>query len=172
MDARNVPLALNARLGPDGVAGLLELVESARSSWTDEVTTLAMDRLDTRLAKESGGLRAAIAASEGRLRGEIAAMRNEVRSEIGDCETRLRKEIGDCETRLQKEIGDAASKLRDEMQDWGQSIRTEILNGVSQLRQEIAQQQVQLVKLCFTFWVGQTLVIVAVVGAIVGALAR
>jgi hypothetical protein len=143
MDARKVSLALNDRLGPNGVAGLLELVDSTHNSWRDEVTTLVMDRFDARLAKESSLLRSAINAGEQRLREELRA-----------------------------EIGDSAAKLRYEMQDWGQSIRTEILNGVSQVRQEILQQQAQLLKLCFTFWVGQTLVIVAVVGAIVGAFAR
>ena len=154
MDARKGSLALNDRLGPDGVAGLLELVDTAHNSWRDEVTTIVMDRFDARLAEESSALRAAIAASEHRLRNE------------------LRAEIGGCEARLRKEIVDSAAKLRYEMQDWGQSIRTEILNGVSQVRQEILQQQGQLLKLCFSFWVGQTLVIVAVVGAIVGAFSR
>ena len=54
MESTAVPDGLRARLGGEGTAGLLELLDSAERAWTGEVTTLCLDRFERRLVEETG----------------------------------------------------------------------------------------------------------------------
>lgn len=72
MESSAVPPALRERLGGDGTAGLLELLDTTRRTWSAEVTTACLERFDRRLVEETGGLRVEMAEGHAKLRTEIA----------------------------------------------------------------------------------------------------
>ncbi len=84
MEVHDVAPALQARLGPEGTAGLLALFDSARQDWTDDVTALAVERLERRLTEEISGVRVSIAQSDATLRVEMGGLREELRKEMSD----------------------------------------------------------------------------------------
>jgi len=57
MAVARVPRALAERLGDEGTEGLIRLVASTKTEWTDEVLTAAVDRFDHRLTTEIASLR-------------------------------------------------------------------------------------------------------------------
>ena len=57
MARRDVSVALSAKLGPAATTGLVDLLESERVAWTDDVMTLAVDRFERRLTEQISGLR-------------------------------------------------------------------------------------------------------------------
>jgi len=52
-----VPAALRARLGDDATFGLIEIFDSERKDWSDQVLTAAADRFERRLSEEISALR-------------------------------------------------------------------------------------------------------------------
>ena len=75
MDPALVPASLERRLGQDGTEGLLALLDSARSTWTDDMVTIAADRFERRLTQELAAFRVDVAR-------ELAALRTELGREI------------------------------------------------------------------------------------------
>jgi hypothetical protein len=57
MTVAQMPKALAKRLGNDGTEGLVTLLESTRTEWTEDVLTTAVDRFDHRLTTEVSALR-------------------------------------------------------------------------------------------------------------------
>ena len=70
-----VSAALSDRLGHDATDGLLELVESTRTEWTEHVLTLAEARFERRLTQEISALRVDFARE---LHQGLAAVREEI----------------------------------------------------------------------------------------------
>ena len=71
MARKNVSVALSARLGPAATTGLMDLLESERVAWTDDVMSLAVDRFERRLTEQISGLRADIVRELHECRVEI-----------------------------------------------------------------------------------------------------
>jgi hypothetical protein len=55
--AGRIPAALRAHLGDDGTFGLMELLETERQDWSQQVLSTAADRFERRLAEELSRLR-------------------------------------------------------------------------------------------------------------------
>ena len=74
--------ALSQRLGQEATDGLLELVESTRTEWTEHVLTLAEARFERRLAQEIAALRVdftrELHQGHAAVRQEIATVRVEL----------------------------------------------------------------------------------------------
>ena len=60
MGSKRVSAALQERLGHDASLGLLELVESERTEWSERVLSMAVERFERRLAEEIATLRVAV----------------------------------------------------------------------------------------------------------------
>jgi hypothetical protein len=52
-----VPAAVRTRLGDDATFGLIELLDSERKDWGEQVLSVAADRFERRLTEELAGLR-------------------------------------------------------------------------------------------------------------------
>jgi len=61
--ARRIPAALRGRLEDDATFGLVELLDSERKDWSEQVLGVASDRFERRLAQELGAFRADISAA-------------------------------------------------------------------------------------------------------------
>lgn len=57
MPGGRVPAALRARLGDDATFGLVEILETERKDWSEQVLSVAADRFERRLTEEISGLR-------------------------------------------------------------------------------------------------------------------
>src|SRR5260221_12995034 len=55
--AGRIPAALRARLEDEATFGLIEVLESERRDWSEQVFGMASDRFERRLAQELGLLR-------------------------------------------------------------------------------------------------------------------
>jgi hypothetical protein len=55
--AGRIPAALRTHLGDDATFGLIELLETERKDWSQEVLSTAADRFERRLAEELSSLR-------------------------------------------------------------------------------------------------------------------
>ena len=58
--AGRIPAALRAHLGDDGTFGLIELLETERQDWSQQVLSTAADWFERRLAEELSSLRQGI----------------------------------------------------------------------------------------------------------------
>ena len=76
-----IPVALRSRLGDDATFGLIELLDSERKDWSEQVVGVAADRFERRLTEEISGLRVELreALHEGltAVRQELATTRVE-----------------------------------------------------------------------------------------------
>ena len=54
---RRIPAALRGRLDDDATFGLVELLDSERKDWSDQVLSVASDRFERRLAQELGAFK-------------------------------------------------------------------------------------------------------------------
>ncbi|MSO46006.1 MAG: hypothetical protein EXQ59_04480 [Acidobacteria bacterium] len=70
-----VSCALSGRLGHEATDDLLELVESARTEWTEHVMTLAEARFERRLTQEISALRVDVTRE---LHQGLATVRQEI----------------------------------------------------------------------------------------------
>jgi hypothetical protein len=75
MTGGRVPAALRARLGDDGTFGLIELLDSERKDWSEQVLSMAADRFDRRLTEEISALRIEV---RDLLHGGLSSVRQEV----------------------------------------------------------------------------------------------
>ena len=78
--------ALSERLGHEATDGLLELVESTRTEWTEHVLTLAEARFERRLAQEIAAFRVEITRE---LHEGLAAIRQEFTRELATVRVEL-----------------------------------------------------------------------------------
>ena len=193
MEPAAVPDALRARLGGEGTAGLLELLDSAQREWTSEVTALCLDRFERRLVEETARLRVDMAGGhatlrtdiadfrsemtqmDGKLRTEIAGFHREVSGELAETEGRLRTEIaglrGEMSGKLAQTDGGLRTEiagLRVEMAQTQGALRVELVRemqvGFGAIRQELANNRVEFLKWAFVFWVGQFFAVAGLVG--------
>jgi len=72
MIAPRIPRQLAERLGSDGTQGLVTLLESTRTEWSDEVLTAAADRFERRLGTEISALRLEMSRDLSALRVDVA----------------------------------------------------------------------------------------------------
>jgi hypothetical protein len=73
-----VPAALRARLGDDATFGLIEMFDSERKDWSDQVLTAAADRFERRLSEEISALRVELHDGLLSVRQELATTRVEM----------------------------------------------------------------------------------------------
>ena len=73
-----VPAALRARLGDDATFGLIEVFDSERKDWSDQVLTAAADRFERRLSEEISTLRVELHDGLLSVRQELATTRVEM----------------------------------------------------------------------------------------------
>ena len=76
--ASRMPAALRERLGDSATLGLLELLESERHTWSEQVFSVATDRFERRLIEEVSGLRTELHDGLASVRAEIATTRVEL----------------------------------------------------------------------------------------------
>ena len=57
MASSRVPVALRGKLGDEATFGLIELLDSDRKDWSEQVVSVAADRFERRLTEEISGLR-------------------------------------------------------------------------------------------------------------------
>ena len=75
MASGRVPSVLRTRLGDDGTFGLIELLDTDRKEWSEQVLSIAADRFERRLAEEISALRVEI--REG-LHAGLTSVRQEI----------------------------------------------------------------------------------------------
>ncbi|MBI3401811.1 MAG: hypothetical protein HY048_10355 [Acidobacteria bacterium] len=68
-------LFLGSPLGDDATFGLIELLDSERKDWSDQVLSTATDRFERRLTEEVAGLRHELHQGLNAVRQEIATTR-------------------------------------------------------------------------------------------------
>ena len=147
MESSTVPPALRERLGGEGTAGLLGLLETTCRNWRAEVVTACLERFERRLVQEVAGLRVEMAEGHATLRTQIASLHEE----IGQTEGKLRVELAQTEGRL----------------------RAEMHVGFGIVREELANNRVEFLRWSFLFWVGQFFAVAGLVGVLMrGTLAR
>jgi hypothetical protein len=73
-----VPAALRARLGDDATFGLIEMLDSERKDWSDQVLTAAADKFERRLSEELSVLRVELHDGLLSVRQELATTRVEM----------------------------------------------------------------------------------------------
>jgi len=69
------PAALRKQLGDDATFGLIELLDTERKEWSDQVLSVATDRFERRLTEEASALRVELHQGLASVRDEIASMR-------------------------------------------------------------------------------------------------
>lgn len=157
MELEDVSPALQARLGPDGTAGLLVLLDSARQEWQDDMTAVALERFERRLAEEASGLRDEMRQGEARLREEMrdsaVALREEGRVNTAALREEIRSGIGGLRIELKQDI----SSLRVEVKDEMSKLRVDVADALSKAR-------VDMMRWGFSLWVGQVVATAAIVG--------
>ena len=164
MESSAVPPALRERLGGDGTAGLLELLETTRRMWSAEVTSACLERFERRLVEKVAGLRVEMADGHAKLRTEIASLRREIVGEMAQMEGRLRTDIAS----LRGEMTQMDGRLRIEIAQTGGTLRGDLVRemqiGFATVRQEMANNRVEFLRWSFLFWVGQFFAVAGLVG--------
>ena len=82
MEIDDVPVGLQARLGPEATGGLLQLLDRSHRQEREDVITACTERFERRLVEEVSGLRIQIAHVESTLRQDMAAMGATLRQEM------------------------------------------------------------------------------------------
>jgi len=57
MASSRIPVALRSQLGDEATFGLIEVLDSDRKDWSEQVLSVAADRFERRLTEEITGLR-------------------------------------------------------------------------------------------------------------------
>jgi hypothetical protein len=96
MAGGRVPAALRARLGDDATFGLIELLDTERRDWEEQVLSVAADRFERRLTEE------------------VSALRVEVRQALHDGLASVRHDMNEGLTAVRQEL----STTRVEMLKW------------------------------------------------------
>lgn len=84
MQAGRVSAALRERLGDEATLGLLDVLESSRREWREEVLASAGERFEHRLTEQISAVRLEMAAGFAALRQEMALMRSEWHQELAN----------------------------------------------------------------------------------------
>ena len=104
MNGNVVPAALREQLGPEATGGLLEVLESARWTWKDDVIAVCAERFERRLVGEVSQLRVEM------VRGDAA-----IRQEMTQTAASLRQEMAELGSTLRQEMAQLGAGLRQEM---------------------------------------------------------
>lgn len=153
MEVQDMPPALQERLGPEGTAALVELLEQARQDWTMDVTTAAVERFERRLTDAHATLREDMIARDVKLREEMLASHAKLREDML---------AGNAKVREDMLAGNA--KLREEMQAGDAQLRLEMINGFASVREDMGSMKFDLLKWSFAFWIGQLVAVTTIVG--------
>jgi hypothetical protein len=97
MAGSRVPAALRDRLGDEATFGLIELLDTERTDWSERVLSVAADRFERRLVEEVSGLRV------------------EFRTALHEEVSSLRQQMYDGMISLRGEMHDGAVAVRQEM---------------------------------------------------------
>ena len=170
MEYEAVPSALRERLGPEGIAALLDLFDMARHESRDDVMTSCSERFERRLVEEVSTLRVDIVEGDAALRQEMTQLGSSLRQEMGELRATLRQEMAELRASLRQEMGELRASLRQEMTQLGSGLRQEMTELRASLRQEMMELggslrgemsagRVELLKWCFAFWVGQVIAV-------------
>jgi len=127
--AGRVPAALRHRLGDDATIGLVELLDSERKDWSDQVLSVAADRFERRLSEE------------------LSILRVEVRTALHDGLAQVREELAQMRQELTHEMHSGLDSVRGDTV----SVRAEIAS----VRAEITASRVEALRWSFVFWIGQ-----------------
>lgn len=97
MARMRVPAALSERLGEDATDGLLDLLDSSQTEWTEQVLTLTEDRFERRLTlaevRFERLLAREIAAFRAEITREVAAFRAEITRELAAIRQEFTREL-------------------------------------------------------------------------------
>jgi hypothetical protein len=95
MAVTRVPQALAERLGKDGTEGLLTLLASTKTEWTDDVVTSAIERFERRLTTEISSLRVDYTREMATLRQDVnvylSALRHDFTRDLSNVRVELLK---------------------------------------------------------------------------------
>jgi hypothetical protein len=72
-----VPAVLRTRLGDEATFGLIELFDTERKDWSEQVFSVSADRFERRLTEELAGLRLELRDGLSSVRQELATTRVE-----------------------------------------------------------------------------------------------
>jgi hypothetical protein len=161
VDSEAVPVVLREQLGIEATNGLVRLFRTAEAEWTAQVLNLSLERFERRLVEEVTVLRVEMANGQTKLREEIAQASAAVRVEMAAVRSRLEGDIAALGLGLNDNIGAVGSKSEVGIA----GLRGEMREGFATIRQEMAAGRFELLKWSFLFWVGQLLVMVGVIGA-------
>jgi len=75
MPASRIPASVRTKLGDDATFGLIELLDSDKKDWSEQVLTTATDRFERRLTHEASLMRQEFHSA---LQEGLAAIRNEL----------------------------------------------------------------------------------------------
>ena len=75
MAGSRIPAAFRARIGDDATFGLIELLDTERNDWSEQVLSVASDRFERRLTDE------------------ISTLRDEMRNTLNEGLTSVRQEL-------------------------------------------------------------------------------
>ena len=185
MLAEDVPAALRDRLGDDGAAALVELLDQTIDERKPEMITAATERFERRLVEEISGVRVLLAQSEARLREQVAQSEARLREQLAQTEAGLREQLAQTEVRLAQndaglreqlaqseaglrdQLGQREVRLREDVATNLATIRQEMATSEKRIRQDIADGRVELFKWSFLFWIGQTLALAGFMSVIV-----
>ena len=142
MENKAVHAALRDRLGAEATGGLLDLFETVRREWREDVIEVCATRFERRLVEEVSQLRVEMVQGDAALRQEM--------SELG--------------ANLRREMADLGGDLRGEIAELGGNLRREMAELGGGLRQEISAGRFELLKWCFVFWIGQVVAVAAILG--------
>jgi hypothetical protein len=78
MASGRVPASVRTRLGDDATFGLVELLDSERREWSEQVLSVAADRFERRLTDEISALRVELHHGLASVRQELATSRVEL----------------------------------------------------------------------------------------------
>jgi hypothetical protein len=95
MDSQALPAAVRERLGPEATAGLLDVLETARREWRDDVIEVCATRFERRLTEEVSKLRLEIVQGDSGLRQEMSELGGNLRREMMELGAGLRQEMSD-----------------------------------------------------------------------------
>ena len=140
MDIERVPAPLQERLGFEATSGLLQLLESTRREWRDDVIAGCSDRFERRLVEEIASVRVQTTQVESSIRRDMAELGANIRQDMAKMETGIRRDMG--------ELG---ASLRREMAEMGAGLHREMASG-----------RVELLKWCFLFWIGQVIALTGI----------
>ena len=111
MNGNAVPRVLREHLGPEATGGLLEVFETARLEWRDDVIAVCTERFERRLVEETSKLHVAMVQGDAALRQEMSQMGSSLRQEMWQMGSSLREEIAQMGSKLRQEISDGRFEL-------------------------------------------------------------